>query len=140
MEDLAFRTFTIPGRELRVEFARGGGPGGQNVNKVASKVLLRFDVAGSPALPPEVRARLLEKLATRLTGSGELLIAASEHRDQPRNREAALARLRMLIEQALRVPKARRATKPTRGSVERRIAERKRRSAIKRLRGKPPAD
>jgi ribosome-associated protein len=134
-DDLAFRTFTIPARELRLEFARGGGPGGQNVNKVASKVLLRFDVAGSGALPTEVRARLLEKLAPRLTGRGELLIAASEHRDQLRNREAAFARLRMLIEQALRVPKPRRATKPTRGSVERRIAERKRRSARK-----PPAD
>jgi ribosome-associated protein len=139
MDDLVFRSFTIPARELRFEFSRGGGPGGQNVNKVASKVALRFALATSDAVPDHLKQRLLAKLASRLVQGGELLIVASEHRDQARNREAAVARLTAMIEQALHVDKPRRATKPTRGAVERRIGEAKRRSAVKKLR-RPPRD
>lgn len=130
----------VPFSELVIEVARGGGPGGQNVNKVSSKVRVRFSVANSPSLPPEVRGRLLEKLAGKLTTDGELLIAANEYRDQPRNRAAAIERLRRTLVDALFVPKARRATKPTRGSVERRIGERKHKSAIKRMRRPPGRD
>lgn len=124
----------IPLSELRFEFARGGGPGGQNVNKLNTRATLRFDVAGSPALRPDVRARLLTALKNRITGAGELLIHAGEHRTQPQNRAAALERFRELLTDALAVRKKRHATKPTRGSVERRIAARKRRSQIKKWR------
>lgn len=130
----------IPFSELTIEVARGGGPGGQNVNKVSSKVRVRFSIADSPSLPPEVKERLLAKLASKLTTEGELLIAANEYRDQPQNRAAAIERLRRTLAEALFVPKARRATKPTRGSVERRIGERKHKSAIKRLRRPPGRD
>jgi ribosome-associated protein len=130
----------IPLAELAIETARGGGPGGQNVNKVSSKVRVRFSVANSPSLTPEIRARLFEKLASKLTTEGELLVAANEYRDQPRNKAAAIERLRRTLEEALFEPKHRRATKPTRGSVERRIGERKRRSQVKRMRRPPGRD
>lgn len=130
----------IPFEELVLEVARGGGPGGQNVNKVSSKVRVRFSVRNSPSLPPEVKERLTEKLSSKLTTEGELLVAANEYRDQPKNRAAALERLRRLLVEALFVPKHRRPTKPTRGSVERRIGARKHKSAIKKMRRPPGRD
>ncbi len=127
----------VPIGEFSFEFSRGGGPGGQNVNKVNSKATLRFDVRRSPFLPDGARAILLEKLASRLTNEGVLVLQSSEHREQARNKAAALGRARNLLVEALTPVRARRATRPTRGSVERKIGERKRRSEIKRLR-KPP--
>lgn len=134
------RGVVIPAAELSFEVSRGGGPGGQNVNKVATRVTLRFDVAGSPSLSDSVRDLLRERLGSRLTNEGVLVLHASEHRDQPRNRSAAVSRFVHLLTEALTPVKPRRATRPTRGSVERRIQARKRRSDVKRQRRPPRAD
>jgi len=123
--------------EIRFGFARSGGPGGQNVNRVATKAVLRFDLVGSPSLPPETRDRLLRALAGRLTAAGEILVAASEHRTQERNRAAALARFASMLRSALRPARRRRPTRPTRSSVEKRLRSKKERSSRKRER-KPP--
>ncbi|MEU8609309.1 alternative ribosome rescue aminoacyl-tRNA hydrolase ArfB [Actinoplanes sp. NPDC048791] len=125
---------TIPAAELSWRFSRSSGPGGQGVNTTDSRVELSWDLAGSELLPPSLRERALEQLGGRLV-NGVLTITASEHRSQLRNREAAAARLAALVGGAIAPPpRARRATKPTRGSVERRIGEKKRRSQTKRNR------
>lgn len=125
----------IPEDELVERFVRSAGPGGQNVNKVASAVELRFDVAGSRVLPDAVRARMLLRRDRRLTDAGVLVIQANRFRDQGKNREDARARLAALVRAALVVPKRRIATRPTRASKQRRIDAKKTRSAIKRNRG-----
>jgi ribosome-associated protein len=131
--DLAVtRRLVIPAGELRERFSRSSGPGGQGVNTTDSRVELSFDIARSPAVPDDLRPRLLARLASRLT-DGVLTIAASEHRAQLANREAARARLvAMLREAAAPPPPARRPTKPTRGAKQRRLAEKKRRGDVKR--------
>lgn len=130
----------IPGSELRERFSRSSGPGGQSVNTADSRVELSFDVAGSPSLPPHLRDRMLERLATRLA-SGVLTVAASEQRAQLANRAAARERLAGLLRAAAAPPPpTRRATKPTRGSKERRLSAKKRRSATKRTRRADPDD
>jgi ribosome-associated protein len=126
---------TIPVAELRERFSRSSGPGGQGVNTTDSRVELSFDVAGSPSIPADLRERLLARLASRLI-DGVVTIAASEHRSQLMNREAARARLVMLLKDAVSPPPpGRRATKPSRGSKERRLAAKKRRSDVKKGRG-----
>src|SRR6187402_2488955 len=124
----------IPDDELVERFVRSAGPGGQNVNKVASAVELRFDVEQSRVLPDAVRERLLARRDRRLTAEGVLVIQANRFRDQSKNREDARARLAALIEAARTVPKRRIATKPTRAAKERRIETKKNRSTIKRSR------
>src|SRR6266540_4248351 len=127
--------------ELEEHFIRASGPGGQNVNKLASAVQLRFDVRRSPNLPDDVRARLERLAGRRLTREGVLVINAQRHRTQERNRQDARARLVHLIRRAAVAPVPRRATKPTAGSRERRLQTKKRRGAIKGLRQeKPPLD
>jgi ribosome-associated protein len=114
--------WTIPAAELEVQAARSGGPGGQAVNKLATKVVLRFALAHSASLPTELRAHVLRELAARLDTSGALVIHASEHRERSRNLDAARARLARLLALAAVPPRVRRATRPTRGSQQRRLA------------------
>jgi ribosome-associated protein len=126
--------------ELKESFIRASGPGGQNVNKLATAVQLRFDVRGSPSLPDDVRARLERLAGRRLTRDGVLVITAQRHRTQERNRQDALARLIDLIRQAAVLPKRRRPTKPTAASRERRMEGKKHRAGVKRLRARKPTD
>ena len=122
---------TIPAAELAWRFSRASGPGGQGVNTTDSRVELSWSLAESPVLSPALRERAVERLAGRLV-AGVLTIVASEHRSQLRNREAAEARLAGVVAGAIAPPpRVRRATKPSRGSVERRIAEKKRRGQVK---------
>jgi ribosome-associated protein len=130
----------IPDAELTWRFSRSSGPGGQGVNTSDSRAELSFDVARSAALPERLRARALERLAGRLV-DGVLTVAASEHRAQLRNREAAAARLAALLADAVAPPPPpRRATKPSRAARERRLAEKKRRGRLKQLRRRDPED
>ncbi|MFB7719522.1 alternative ribosome rescue aminoacyl-tRNA hydrolase ArfB [Nocardia sp. NPDC056100] len=140
-EDLTVtRRLVIPASELRERFSRSSGPGGQHVNTTDSRVELSFDLANSPSVPESLRARMIERLGTRLV-NGVITIAASEHRAQLQNREAARERLAVLLREAAAAPPpVRRATKPSRGAKERRIAEKKRRGITKRNRRASPDD
>ena len=120
--------------EIKESFVRASGPGGQNVNKVASAVQLRFDVAASPSLPEGVRQRLLASGDSRLTKDGVLVIMADRHRSQAGNREDALDRLKQIIARAAHVPRKRIATKPTLASKTRRLDAKTRRSTTKKTR------
>lgn len=134
------RSFAIPRAELAVRFSRSSGPGGQGVNTTDSRVELSWDIASSAALSEPQRVRLLDRLGQRLVG-GVLTVAASEHREQLRNRAAAEARLAAIVAAGLAPPaRERRATRPTRASAERRLAEKKQRSATKRLRSRGDGD
>jgi ribosome-associated protein len=121
--------------EIEERFIRSSGPGGQNVNKVASAVQLRFDARHSPSLPEDVRQRLVRLAGRRLTLDGVLVITAQRHRTQEANRRDALERLVELIRRAAEPPVPRKPTKPTRSSRRRRIEAKTRRGALKRLRG-----
>ena len=132
-------TLSLSEDELEFHFVRSSGPGGQNVNKVATAVQLRFNVAASPSLPEPVKQRLQRLARNRINQEGELIVDARRHRSQERNREDALERLTDLIRQAAQPPKPRRKTRPTKASKERRLKEKQKRGERKRLR-KPPAD
>ncbi|MFC8723029.1 alternative ribosome rescue aminoacyl-tRNA hydrolase ArfB [Kitasatospora sp. NPDC057198] len=126
----------VPDAELVWRFSRSSGPGGQHVNTSDSRVELRWDLAASDALPPVWKERALERLASRLV-DGVLVVRASEHRSQWRNREVAAARLAALLGEATAPPpKTRRATKPSRGMVERRLENKRHRSGLKQGRGR----
>jgi ribosome-associated protein len=129
----------IPDDELSWQFSRSSGPGGQSVNTTDSRAAVSFDLAGSPSVPVHLRERAVQRLGRRLV-DGVLTVAASDQRSQLANRRAALTRLTAALEQAFAPPpRARRRTRPTKGSVERRLQNKQQRSQLKRLR-KRPAD
>lgn len=130
----------IPDDEILWEFSRSGGPGGQNVNKVNSRAVLRWRPAESRGLPEPVKARLLLLVASRLTVEGELLIKSDRTRDQGKNVADCMEKLRELVARAANPPRPRRATKPTRASKQRRLESKRRRSGTKEMRKRPNAD
>lgn len=123
---------TIPAGELAIAFSRSGGPGGQNVNKVASKVELRWNPTTSTALAADDRGWLLTRLGRRLTLDGTLIVTSTLTRDQLKNRDDAAAKLALIVRTALDRPKQRRATRPSRASKRRRVDDKRHRSDIKR--------
>ncbi|HEX3147787.1 MAG TPA: alternative ribosome rescue aminoacyl-tRNA hydrolase ArfB [Gemmataceae bacterium] len=127
----------IPLDEFEWSFARSGGPGGQNVNKVASKAVLRWNFAGSPSVADDVKARFRERFPSRLTTEGEVVLSSELTRDQGRNREDCLAKLADLLRAVARPPKVRRPTKPSKGSQIRRVEAKKRQSVRKAGRRSP---
>jgi len=136
--DVIVRGVTIPADELAWRFSRSPGPGGQSVNTSDTRVELSYDLASSAALPPQLKERALRALSGRLTG-GVITVVAAEHRSQLRNREAAATRLAELLTEATAPPpRPRRATRPTRAAIERRLADKQRRAQTKRLRRPEP--
>lgn len=141
MEDLRAGPVTIPGDELKVRFTRSSGPGGQNVNKRSTRAEITFPIATSRALSSRQRALALQRLGGRVDARGRIHVVSSSGRTQAENRVLALARLQGLLADALRPPpRARRATKPSRGAVDKRIRKKKQRSEVKRARQKPPIE
>ena len=129
-------SLSLPDRDFAWSFVRGSGPGGQNVNKVATTAQLKFDLAGTEALAPAVKERLRSLAGRRVSEDGALLIIARNHRTQEANRREALERLSDLLRRALVAPKARKATRPSRASKQRRLERKTQRQGTKRLRGK----
>ena len=125
----------IPGGELALAFSRSGGPGGQNVNKVASKVELRWNPTTSAALGDDERAYLVERLKSRLISDGTLIVTSTATRDQLKNRDDATSKLALIVRAALDRPVPRRATKPSRAAKRRRVADKRHHAEIKRNRG-----
>ena len=131
---------SIPDEEIKVEFVRASGPGGQNVNKVATAVQLRFDAANSPSLAADVKERLLKLAGARATKDGEILIEAKQYRTQEQNRADAILRLQDLIRTALIRPKIRRPTRPGTAARAARVSAKKQRGAIKKIRQYNPEE
>ena len=127
-------TIHLDEQEIEFVFIRSSGPGGQNVNKLSTTVQLRFNVADSASLPPEVKQRLVRLAGRRMTSAGVLIIEARQYRSQERNRQAALGRLIRLIRQAAEPPRPRHKTRPTQASILRRLETKRKRSEIKRTR------
>ncbi len=133
-------TLTIPDDELLFTFARSGGPGGQNVNKVASKAILHWNLLSNSTLPVDVKLRLRTQEANRITTEGEMVIQGQRFRDQGKNIEDCLSKLREMVLRALYVPRPRRPTKPSKGSKQRRLAGKKQQSQRKANRRSPSSE
>jgi ribosome-associated protein len=132
--------YTVPETELEIRATRAGGPGGQHVNKVSTRIEVVWDVATSPSLADEQRSRLLARLASRLDRRGRLRVVSDASRSQRRNLETAVERLRETVRRALHVPKPRKPTRPSKAAVERRLETKKRRATKKKERRGPPDD
>ena len=130
----------IPDEELEWTYVRSGGPGGQNVNKVASKAVLRWNFAGSPGVPEAVKTRFRNKYGSRITTEGELVMTSQKFRDQERNRQDCLEKLTKMLQIAATVPLPRRATKPSKASKRRRVDDKRQKSATKATRRKPSSE
>lgn len=130
-------SISIPLEEFQWSYARSGGPGGQNVNKVSSKAVLRWDLANTPSLPADIKARLQARQRRRITVEGEMLVSSQLTRDQDRNRQDCLEKLAEMIRAAAFVPTPRKASKPSRASKARRVADKRRNSATKAARRSP---
>ena len=126
----------IPHEEFEWSFARAGGPGGQNVNKVSSKAVLHWDITASPSVPDFVKERFRSFNRKRLTNDGKLVMTSQKYRDQERNKEDCLEKVAELVREAARLPKKRVATKPSAGSKRRRLEDKKRQSQKKAMRGR----
>jgi ribosome-associated protein len=124
-------SFTIPHDEFEISYARSGGPGGQNVNKVSSMAVLHWPVTVSPSLPDDVRARFLEKYGSQLTKDGEIVVKSREERDQHRNRQNALDKIQRMVESVAAPPTERVATKPTKSAKKRRLDDKGAHSKVK---------
>lgn len=133
-------TLEIPDSELELRTSRSSGPGGQNVNKLETRVTVRFDVAGSPSLGEEERERIRERLGSRISKAGVLQVSSQRHRTQAANREAAVTRLAGLLADALEPEAERKPTRVPRAAKRRRIQEKRRRGRLKELRGTPRPD
>jgi ribosome-associated protein len=130
----------IPEAEFQWSFVRASGPGGQNVNKVASKAVLRWNVAGSPSVPATVKARFTALYRRRITAQGELVLSSQRFRDQERNRQDCFDKLSEMLRAAATPPRPRRPTRPSRGSREARLQDKRRRAGIKSIRRRPMDD
>jgi ribosome-associated protein len=130
----------IPRSELLFTFVRSSGPGGQNVNKVASKAVLRWAATSSPSIPDDVRARLLARAARQINDRGELVLTSQRYRDQSRNKDDCLEKLRSLIASVAKAPRIRRKTKPSKSSREARLKDKRAASQKKQRRGRPTLD
>ena len=133
-------TIQIDERELQWSYTTAQGPGGQNVNKVATRAILRWDVGASDALPEAVKSRFQKQQRTRITKEGELILSSQRYRDQERNRQDCLNKLQAMIERALTVPKPRKKTKPSKASKQRRLTTKKQRSELKASRRPPRSE
>ncbi|MFO7583211.1 MAG: alternative ribosome rescue aminoacyl-tRNA hydrolase ArfB [Anaerolineales bacterium] len=133
-------SLTIPNEEIKIEFIRASGPGGQNVNKVATAVQLRFDALNSPSLDNDTKERLIKLAGARATNEGVIIIEARQYRTQEQNRADAILRLSDLIRQALKKPKIRRPTRPGTAASAARVTAKKQRGAIKKIRQYSPDD
>ena len=134
------RSISVPLGELELSFVHSSGPGGQNVNKVATACQLRFDITQSPSLPDAVKQRLIRLAGRRVTSDGVLLIDARRFRTQPRNRQDAIDRLAKLLQRASKPPKPRKKTRPTRASREKRLEKKRQRAQTKQLRKQPGSE
>jgi ribosome-associated protein len=130
----------IPASEFHFTFVRSSGPGGQNVNKVSSKAVLRWRVAQSASLPADVRQRFVARYGRRLTSAGDLIVSSQRYRDQRRNVDDALAKLRVMLSSVATAPKKRKPTKPSRAAAQRRIEGKQAHSKKKQLRRRPASD
>ena len=130
----------IPQDELRFDFARSSGPGGQNVNKVNSKVVLHWDAVTSPSLPDDVRQRFIERFRHRITKAGDIVVHSQRHRDQPSNIEDCVEKLRLMLVEVASPPKHRKRTRPPRAAKEKRLREKKQRSQTKQFRSGSKGD